>query len=201
MTQLTSTEAPALRVVIDIGDAPKLGHIAGLLIALEGLCDFAAVVIAGPPLADHAMEGLRVVRPAGRSTELRIPSQRPEHPVDFRALRVRFASPLETVLTAVAGDLKPVAYAVAAMGVVKQGLNLVMDWQRHRADLEARRTGVHPESDEAHNFADAALATLLNARRDGERLRASDEEAAHVALRILATRRIVAAETDLPRQR
>ncbi|MCG5466648.1 hypothetical protein MED01_005687 [Micromonospora sp. MED01] len=60
--------------------------------------------------------------------------------------RLSLASPLEAVLVAVASDVKPLGYAVVAMGLLKTGLGVVMDWQKHRADLRREDQGTSLEA-------------------------------------------------------
>lgn len=46
------------------------------------------------------------------------------------------------VLTTLASETKPFGYALAALYVAKQGLQMVMDWQVHRAELSSRKAGL-----------------------------------------------------------
>ncbi|MFK4246125.1 hypothetical protein ACI2KV_24925 [Micromonospora chokoriensis] len=57
-----------------------------------------------------------------------------------RVQRLGLASPLEAVLATVAADVKPVGYLVAALVGVERIFRMVIDWQKHRADLAERRT-------------------------------------------------------------
>ncbi|MGW3618541.1 hypothetical protein [Micromonospora arida] len=78
-----------------------------------------------------------------------LPPQPAESEARIAVRRLRLASPLEAVLVAVADDIAPLGWAVAAMGLLKAGLGTVMEWQRHRAelrqmDLELRLAGQSP---------------------------------------------------------
>ncbi|MFE9959239.1 hypothetical protein [Micromonospora sp. NPDC005299] len=56
-----------------------------------------------------------------------------------RVRQLKIASPLEAVLTTLAGDVKPVGYSVGALVVAERILQMIMDWQKHRADLAERK--------------------------------------------------------------
>jgi hypothetical protein len=61
--------------------------------------------------------------------------------------RLRIASPLEAMLASVAGEIRPFAIVAAGIYVVEHVLHMVMDWQRHRADLGKKIDADAPERD------------------------------------------------------
>ncbi|MFG3642463.1 hypothetical protein ACGF3C_19590 [Micromonospora sp. NPDC047762] len=141
-----ATQAPFLVVTADLGDMPDLQLVGRYLDALGTLADYAVTLAFysgifnssrdakhAELVAEHLHETLRAgARHNPRRFRRDIPGEiLPRLAVD----RLRLASPLEAVLTAVAGDIKPLGYAVVALGLLKSGLGTVMDWQRHRAEL------------------------------------------------------------------
>ncbi|RKN22059.1 hypothetical protein D7147_04800 [Micromonospora musae] len=103
---LTSTEVPTLRVVADLGETPPLADVANYLRLLRHLCDTAAFMVDPTNESRHYLiEGAQY--------------RRTRDPGGFAVARLSLASPLETILVTVAQDMKPVAYAVAAMAAVK----------------------------------------------------------------------------------
>ncbi|MGC5381250.1 hypothetical protein ACPXB1_22520 [Micromonospora sp. DT68] len=61
-----------------------------------------------------------------------------------RVSRLQVASPLEAVLTGIATGVRPVGYALGGMIIVERIFRLVMEWQRHRADLADREPPATP---------------------------------------------------------
>jgi hypothetical protein len=118
MTQVL-TEAPALTLTADLGTVPTVGAVANYLDALNGLWTFATDI--------YPHGALEVPEP------FRDPFAEPVPPMGVRSLKI--ASPLETVLVAVAAEARPFGYVLAAMFVVERGLKLLMAWQKHRAEL------------------------------------------------------------------
>jgi hypothetical protein len=81
-------------------------------------------------------------------------------------MRLHLGSPLEVILAAIADDVKPVAYASAAMLAFERAMRLIVDWQRHRAELRRLATTAEPTHLAQAEFND--LVTQINAlRADG----------------------------------
>jgi hypothetical protein len=72
----------------------------------------------------------------------------------IEVLRLHMASPLEVVLAAVANEFAPAACAATAMLIFERSMRLIMDWQRHRAELLA----MDSEAPTEPNAEDIALA-------------------------------------------
>ncbi|MEU7650770.1 hypothetical protein AB0C42_15695 [Micromonospora taraxaci] len=199
-TSWTSTEVPTLRVVADLGETPPLADVAFYLRSLLALGE-AAIFIGDPtmPLREF------LLRPM-------VPSYGDRRRVEFRAARVSLASPLETVLVSVAAELTPVAYSLAAMAALKQGLTSVMEWQKHRLDLQLQRQHIRLAALEADGMAEAALRDMRSTadeilaahgheRRDSsvaETGPATASAATRSTLEDLAAYRVLAAEHDPP---
>lgn len=65
------------------------------------------------------------------------PEQYPEPPVyELVVRRTQLASPWVTTLTTVAERYAPVGYGVAALWGLQRLMNMVMEWQRHRLDMQ-----------------------------------------------------------------
>ncbi|WP_147427334.1 hypothetical protein [Micromonospora globbae] len=114
--------------------------------------------------------------------------------------RLRLSSPLETVLAAVASDVKPLGYAVVAMGLLKSGLGVIMDWQRHRAELRQMERGWDPAPDrESAQFTDEALSQHVIVemqQRSGIPGREAPVEELNKAIRRIVAVPILKLETD-----
>lgn len=158
----------------DLGERPELHSVGGYISALGVLADYAIALAVyspdwtqsasedrTPSFADrlHRMLYISVTRDARAYRHDLLES--PKVAVD----RLRLASPLETVLTSVASDVKPIGYAVAAMALLKSALGTVMDWQRHRAELRQMDRGGYPDLDpgegESTRFTDEAFVQLV----------------------------------------
>jgi hypothetical protein len=78
--------------------------------------------------------------------------------------RMSLASPLEVVLTVLTNKSAPVAYAVTAFWLLERSVRLLMDWQRHRADLE--RSGQTLDA-----LSDVVARMVVEQRRDLQTVR------------------------------
>lgn len=88
--------------------------------------------------ASEALKTLEAGHPPVRRALLPpLPTQRE---TGLRVERVRLASPLEVVLSTIAGQYAPVAYGLAGILVIEKAMRLVMEWQKHRAEMEQIRT-------------------------------------------------------------
>lgn len=104
------------------------------------------------------------------------------------------------------------AYSLAAMAVVKQGLTSVMEWQKHRLDLQLQRQHIRMAALEAdgmaeaalrdmHTTADEVLAALGRERQDPSSASTDPARVSAVArgtLEDLAAYRVLAAEHEPP---
>ena len=126
-----TTIAPSLLVIADLGDHPGPGQVSDFLHALGYLWAFEEKAVSADNMPDSAQH------------RREIPSfvNQPVNPNFANAVVVRLhlESPLEVVLGVIAEDLKPAGYLIGLLIGVERGIRLVMDWQKHRAELRGMR--------------------------------------------------------------
>ncbi|MFI9825274.1 hypothetical protein ACIHFC_33280 [Streptomyces sp. NPDC052013] len=134
---LSSQVLPELEFVIDLGpQAPTLDSFERCFSALVATCDMGVrIAHAGPPRAwlPSDLDNRISATPDGEWTG---------EFLSYEILQVRrtsLASPWETVLTVAASRSYVVLYGAVALIAVERILRMIMDWQTHRVELEARR--------------------------------------------------------------
>ncbi|MBQ0893448.1 hypothetical protein KBX37_10130 [Micromonospora sp. U56] len=189
----TSTLAPTLRLVVDVGDSPALPWVRDYFDALNDLCAFACEIAAwdAMPKSDpgrRAYEWSRQFHGAVSASRY------------FGVQRIRLASPLEVVLTAASSKAAPVAYALTAMFLVERAVKLLMEWQRHRKEIEEREPTEHSflHSLGAGIAATGIVADLTGAEEGREMPDEFDSRRGHNALKTLALVPILYVEMTAP---
>jgi hypothetical protein len=166
---------PRVLVGMDLGSLPELQRAGRSLTALselyESVKDGLGLPRTPPPPVLRSYDG---VEHAKAQTALLL--KRRSH---LHVERISVASPLEVVLTVLTDKSAPIAYAVAAFYLVERSVRLLMDWQRHRADLD-RATAVDAISQEILDAIVEQRAAVAKARIDVGL--PSDEE--HIAAKL-----------------
>jgi hypothetical protein len=115
--RMPASPEPAVELVVGL-DRPTAGQIVYLFKSLDTLWEQALGTVESNVESSH-------LPPAG----LRLPR------TPIRIQRLRLESPLEVALTAATSTYAPIGYVMAGLAVLERTVRLVMDWQKHRAEL------------------------------------------------------------------
>lgn len=153
------TQVPALLVVTDLGDRPSALTVGSYFQRLSSLWTFAAeiAVLQGKGRYTDYLRQELDARAGGGSGLIGPPiplAKVGAYFIDGRigrlgVHRIRLGSPLETLLAAIFKDLAPLGYVIGGMLVFERAVKLLMEWQRHRSELQQR-----PEGDTAIQIVD-----------------------------------------------
>lgn len=199
-------EPPSLTVIADLGNLPTLATVADYIGNLNAIWSYTMQMelLASPgeqgALARHL---LREVHKAARTWGWKSEQTDAELETFRRTTsgllakpgvqRLQVASPLEAVVAAVVSDVKPLGYILTGVYGIERILRVVMDWQKHRADMRDLSGGAKPGIEDAVERGKLAVAIAERLSRHGENgtpLR-SDQDEAISALAAVSSHRIV----------
>ncbi|MFC8296274.1 hypothetical protein [Micromonospora orduensis] len=118
-----TTETPTLLIIADLGDLPKLSHVKRYVDQLDRV-----------GCVGEAVGRFRATRWNQPRLSLAAQMRVVGNP-SLHVARMRLESPFEVVLTTVADQFSPVAYGIAGMAVMERIVRLIMDWQKHRMEI------------------------------------------------------------------
>lgn len=221
-SQLTRTGADLLYLVVDLGDEPvspgRLSQQFQILGIFSEYCTDVAVVahLFRAAATSRHRENRSVLEESAVEYALRGPGKTtvPRPSPAFSAptvissinvLRTSFASPWVTVLGSLANASQPVAYGVSGLFGLHRLMAMVMDWQRHRREIEqldwlqnqrAKVIGVitdHALAEITMSAGDEPLEESMNRRREAVS-RIADLYASDIGRAILSIKPIRAAD-------
>ncbi|WP_162907097.1 hypothetical protein [Allorhizocola rhizosphaerae] len=143
------TASPVLDLAFHCGEKPSLYEVSLTLNAVSWLGLYSANVAA---VADRE----RFSYPKVEALFEALGSVEDESGLELlRVRRLTFGSPLETIVALASGDgVKVLTFLGGSLLILQRLMRMIIDWQRHRMDLQERRTALARQAGSSEELAD-----------------------------------------------